>query len=117
MLVIKEYLTIQGRSPFGDWYQSLDPQMRARIAVMRERMAQGNFGDHKTVGEGALETRIDLGPGYRIYYGRDGFAIVILLAGGIKRTQRRDIRKAHQCWKDYKARKPFEKSTSRKKVS
>jgi putative addiction module killer protein len=74
------------------------------VTVAVTRMAGGNFGDHKVVGAGVLEHRIDFGPGYRIYFGRDGDALVILLAGGTKKRQQQDIAAAQELWQDYKAR-------------
>lgn len=68
------------------------------------RLRLGNFGDHKVVGDGVFELRIDYGPGYRVYFARDGAEIVILLIGGDKRTQDRDIETAKEYWADYKAR-------------
>jgi len=65
-------------------------------------MEQGNFSNVKSVGEGVLEYRIDFGPGYRVYFGRDGDTIVILLTGGTKKRQQRDIEAAHGYWQDYK---------------
>ena len=80
-------------------------QVRARIDRVIERFVDGNLGDHKGVGHGVIETRINVGPGYRIYYGRDGEIVVILLAGGGKKGQNRDIHNAKERWKDYKERR------------
>jgi putative addiction module killer protein len=102
---ILEYLTADGISPFAAWRGKLDATFRARIDRTIERFADGNLGDHKGVGDGVIETRIDTGPGYRVYYGRDGDAVVILLAGGTKKRQNRDIADAKDRWKDYKDRK------------
>ncbi|MEP7242117.1 MAG: type II toxin-antitoxin system RelE/ParE family toxin [Gammaproteobacteria bacterium] len=99
---VLEYLTADGVSPFLKWRLTLDAQSRLRIIRVVERFGDGNLGDHKGVGGGVVETRIDTGPGFRIYYGRDGDAIVILLAGGSKKTQARDIEAAKDRWKDYK---------------
>ena len=68
-------------------------------------MEDGNFGDHKGVGEGIFELRLFFGPGYRVYFAEDGDTIVLLLCGGDKSSQSRDIELAKQCWKDYKERK------------
>lgn len=68
-------------------------------------METGNLGDTRSVGDGVLERRIDAGPGYRIYFGRDGDKLVVLLVGGTKRRQQRDIDKARTCWADYKRRR------------
>jgi putative addiction module killer protein len=69
------------------------------------RIAQGNFSRVKGVGGGVFESRIDFGPGLRVYFGKDGATVVILLGGGSKKRQPRDIADAHRCWQDYKRRK------------
>lgn len=80
---------------FAKWLDGLhDIRARARILVRIERLAVGNPGDVKAVGEGVLELRIDYGPGYRVYYKKHGQNVVILLAGGDKRTQAKDIKTA-----------------------
>ena len=103
-LEIREYLT-GGRSPFARWFGKLPPAAAARVDKYLRRMAQGNLGDSKSVGGGVQELRIDYGPGYRVYYGRDGETLVILLGGGSKRTQPRDIVEALGLWKQYKSEK------------
>ena len=100
----REYVTAHGLNPFALWRESLDASVRARIYQAMGRFTDGNFGDCKGVGEGVLETRLNTGPGYRIYYGLDG-ALVILLAGRTKRGQDRDIARAVERWRDYKERK------------
>lgn len=86
---------------FASWLADLrDRQARARIIVRMERMQAGNFGDHKSIGEGLSEMRIDYGPGYRVYFTVRGARIVILLCGGDKGTQRMDIAKAKQLAKE-----------------
>jgi putative addiction module killer protein len=88
-------LEIRQSSAFADWLRGMrDIQARAIIARRIERMALGNFGDHKSVGEGVSELRIAVGPGYRVYYTQKGRQIIILLCGGDKGSQRRDIAKA-----------------------
>lgn len=104
MVAIREYLDDRGRSPFAAWFDDLDPRAAARVTTALARMGQGNFSSVKGVGGGVLESRIDTGPGYRIYFGKDGDAIVILLAGGTKRRQQGDIADAHARWADYKRR-------------
>ena len=80
---------------YARWLDGLrDTRSRARVLVRVERLAAGNPGDVRAVGEGVSELRIDYGPGYRVYYKRQGRAIVVLLAGGDKRTQSRDIETA-----------------------
>ena len=102
---IREYLDRQGRSPFAAWFEDLNAPAAAKVAVAVARMELGNFSNSRSVGEGVFEFRIDFGPGYRIYFGRDGETIVILLAGGTKKRQHRDIETAKQRWQDYKDRK------------
>jgi putative addiction module killer protein len=80
----------------------LDAVVGAKITRAIARMEQGNFSNVKSVGEGVLEYKIDFGPGYRVYFGRDGDTIVILLTGGTKKRQQRDIEAAHGYWQDYK---------------
>ena len=100
-----EYLDQQGRSPFGIWRTSLDAIARTKVTVALTRLASGNASNVKSVGQGVSELKIDFGPGYRAYFGRDGEAIVILLAGGTKKRQQRDIEDAQARWADYKRRK------------
>jgi putative addiction module killer protein len=102
---VLEYLDSGGRSPFRRWFDGLDPRAAAKIAIAVTRLGQGNLSNVKGVGGGLLEYRIDTGPGYRIYLGRDGEAIIILLGGGTKQRQQRDITAAQERWVDYKQRK------------
>ena len=106
MLEIRYYLASDGRSPFEGWFSSLDPTARAKVTVAIARLEQGNLSNVKGVGEGVLEYRINFGPGYRVYFGRDGETLVILLTGGTKRRQQRDIEAAKAMWEDYKRRRP-----------
>lgn len=106
MLEIRYYVASDGRQPFAEWFADLEPVTRARIARTIARMEQGNLSNVKTVGSGVLEYRIDYGPGYRVYFGREGEALVILLTGGSKKRQQRDIAAAFACWQDYRRRKP-----------
>lgn len=105
MAQIRIYQAIDGRQPFADWFADLEPGARAKVTRAIARMEQGNLSNVKTVGEGVLEYRIDFGPGFRIYFGRDGDAWIILLVGGTKRRQQQDIEAAHGYWRDYKSRK------------
>ena len=102
---VLEYLDSAGRSLFGRWFDGLDAIAAAKVTMAVARLNAGNFSNTKGVGTGVLEYRIDFGPGYRIYFGRDGETIVILLAGGTKRRQQDDIAKAQERWADYKRRK------------
>ena len=105
MIEVVECLNAQGRSPYRDWFNSLDPQAAAIITVAIERLADGNTSRVKSIGEGAAEIRVDRGPGYRVYFGWDGFTLVVLLGGGTKRRQQRDIAEALSLWRSYKIRK------------
>jgi putative addiction module killer protein len=102
---ILEYLDWKGRSPYGEWFDSLNAPAAAKVTVAITRLAQGNFSNAKGVGGGVYEHRVDFGPGYRIYFGRDGERLVILLAGGTKKRQQNDIEHAQARWQDYKKRK------------
>lgn len=102
MLEIRYYAAASGEAPFADWFGALDVGARAKVTRVIARMEQGNLANVKPVGEGVLEYRIDVGPGYRVYFGRDGETLVILLTGGTKRRQQRDIAAAHGYWQDYK---------------
>ena len=105
MLELRYYITSDGESPFSDWFKGLDMQAAAKVTTALVRLEQGNFSRVKTVGEGVLEYKIDWGPGYRVYFGRDGDRLVILLTGGTKKRQQRDIEAAKTSWTDYKRRK------------
>ncbi|MCU0783404.1 MAG: type II toxin-antitoxin system RelE/ParE family toxin [Verrucomicrobia bacterium] len=90
--------------PFEDWLDDLDDKRAvARVLARLARVRQGNPGDCKSVGEGVSELRVDYGPGYRVYFGQRGQTVVVLLCGGDKRTQDRDIRLAKQYWRELKA--------------
>jgi putative addiction module killer protein len=102
---IRYYTAPGGRQPFAEWFADLEPVTRARVTRSIARLEQGNVSNVKSIGEGVLELRIDFGPGYRIYFGRDGDTWVILLTGGTKRRQQRDIDAAHIYWQDYRQRK------------
>lgn len=105
VIEVREYRTVDGRSPFPEWLSGLgDRQARARVRVRLNRLRLGNFGDSKGVGGGVSELRISYGPGYRVYFGRRGDTVVILLCGGDKRTQARDIERAQEYWADYRRR-------------
>ncbi len=105
MIKVVEYLDAAGRSPFGGWFDGLEVQAAVKVRRSIARMEAGNLGDAKPVGKGVIERRIDVGPGYRIYFGRDGDELVVLLAGGTKKRQQRDIEAAQDYWADYKGRK------------
>ena len=100
------YLDSKGKAPFSVWLNALtDVKGRAKIRERIARLRLGNQGDCEPVGEGISELRIHYGPGYRVYFGKAGKQLVILLVGGTKRTQKKDIKIAKLFWKDYKERK------------
>ena len=105
MLDVREYVDSAGRSPFTKWLRALNVQAAAKVATALERISDGNLSNVRPVGGGVLEYKIDFGPGYRIYFGRDGDRLVILLAGGTKKRQREDIQHAQAIWADYGKRK------------
>ncbi|MFZ0431275.1 MAG: type II toxin-antitoxin system RelE/ParE family toxin [Candidatus Acidiferrales bacterium] len=105
MVEVREYLDRGGRSPFGDWTDRLNREAAVKVAAALARIQQGNFSSAKGVGAGVYEYRIDFGPGYRIYFGKDGDRLVILVGGGTKKHQQEDIRTALARWQDYKGRK------------
>ena len=105
MIEIHRYAIEAGRVPVTDWLKGLrDARARAQVESRLRRMASGNFGDCKPVGEGVLELRIDVGAGYRLYCGRHGKTLVILLCGGDKGSQPADIKRAKDYWSDWKRR-------------
>lgn len=98
---VREYLTADGRNPYREWLDALDATPRARIQARVLRFSVGNLGDHKSVGGGVWEGRVMFGPGYRIYFGKDGAQLVLLLLGGDKSTQTADVIRAQASWKAY----------------
>jgi putative addiction module killer protein len=106
VIELRYYLASDGKSPFEQWFTELDAAAAAKVSVALARLEQGNLSNAKGVGEGVLEYRIDWGPGYRVYFGRDGEVLVILLTGGTKKRQQRDIDTAKALWSDYRRRRP-----------
>lgn len=100
---IREYCDDRGICPFSEWFNQLDAKAAARVDRHIRRMENGNFGWSKPVGGGVHELKTDIGPGYRVYYGRDGQRRIILLAGGSKRRQTVDIQTARRRWNAYLA--------------
>jgi putative addiction module killer protein len=100
---LREYIQGDG-SPFQKWFSGLDGAPKARIASYLARMESGNFGDSKQVGGGVQELRLHFGAGYRVYYGRDGDTLIILLGGGSKRKQSAEIEAAKKRWTAYEKR-------------
>ena len=101
--VVQIYVTSEGRTPFSEWLASLrDSKARAKIRVRLDRVSLGNLGDCHGVGDGVQELRIDYGPGYRVFLGQVGSTIVLLLCGGDKSTQAKDIEQAKRYWNEYR---------------
>jgi putative addiction module killer protein len=107
---IVEYEDDAGRNAFARWLAKLDNKAYSKVFSAIARMKLGNFGDSKPVGEGVSERRIDYGPGYRIYFGKDGKKLVILLGGGTKSRQSQDIQSAQEAWAEYKKNKRRKKT-------
>ena len=105
MIEVREYIDTSGRSPYAKWFNRLNAQAAAKVATALIRMEEGNLSNAKGVGGGVLECRIDYGSGYRVYFGRDGDALIILLGGGTKTRQQKDIEAAHDLWQEYRRRK------------
>ena len=102
---ILEYVDAQGRSPYAAWFDDLSATSAARVAAALYRLQEGNFSSVKGVGSGVFERKIDFGPGYRVYFGKDGETVVILLGGSGKQRQRDAIAAAQERWMNYKRRK------------
>jgi putative addiction module killer protein len=102
---IQEYLDEQDRSPFREWFDELDVHAATKVSTALTRLSLGNTSNTKSVGSGLLELKIDFGKGYRVYFGKDGERLVILLAGGTKQRQQSDIAAAKLRWQNYKLRK------------
>ena len=100
-LTIREFLTAEDRSPFRTWVEKLEVTVKARVQARVLRFETGNLGDCRAVGGGVWEARLMFGPGYRVYFGREGFSIILLLLGGDKASQRKDIRDARRFWREY----------------
>ncbi len=105
MIEVKEYVDESGKSPYAVWHDRLNARAAVKVATALYKLEQGNFSNTKGVGAGIFEFKIDFGPGYRIYFGKDGGRIVIILGGGTKKRQRQDINTAKIHWQDYKTRK------------
>ena len=105
---IEYYVRDNGKIPFKEWLEGLkDVAARARIRIRLDRVRLGNLGDSRSVGDGVHELKVDYGPGYRIYFAREGERIILLLMGGVKSKQARDIDKAISYMKDWKGREEY----------
>ncbi len=103
---IDYYKTADGTAPFGEWLEALrDVNSRAKVRVRLDRARLGNLGDHKHLGEGVWELRLDCGPGYRVYFAKEENRLILLLVGGDKGTQRRDIAQATGFLHDHRRRR------------
>jgi putative addiction module killer protein len=100
-LELVEYENARNQRPHAEWLASLDPSTAARVTIYLRRLESGNTSNVKSVGDGVFELRMDFGPGCRVYFGRVGSRIVLLLAGGTKRRQSADIARAKACWQDF----------------
>jgi putative addiction module killer protein len=105
LLEVNEYIDEAGKSPFGKWLRGLNVQAAAKIAAVLEKIAKGNLSNVEGVGAGVFEYKLDWGPGYRVYFGKDGEKVVILVGGGTKKKQSSDITAAQGCWAEYRKRK------------
>jgi putative addiction module killer protein len=104
-LEVRHYHSRAGRDLYQEWLDSLrDAIGRAAVIHRVDRMARGLFGDHAACREGVRELRIDFGPGYRVYFALDRGAVVLLLGGGDKSSQQRDIERAVEAWRIYRGR-------------
>jgi putative addiction module killer protein len=105
MFKIEEYITIEGKSPFADWFNSLDSYAANKVNVYLTRIEQENSSNLRPINGAFQEVIIDWGPGYRVYIGKDGDKLIILLGGGTKKHQQKDIDNARWLWDEYKQRK------------
>ena len=105
MIELRQYVDRSGRNSFERWFDDLEDSTQARIFVALDRLERGNFSAAKGVGTGVSELKLDFGPGYRIYFGKDGETLIILLGGGTKKRQQADITAAQALWQEYKKRK------------
>jgi putative addiction module killer protein len=108
MIELRGYIDENGNKRFAQWLEGLDATAAAKVTIALARMELGNFSKVKGVGSGVFEYKIDFGPGYRIYFGKDGDRLVILIGGGTKKRQQQDIAEAQECWAAYKRRKKQE---------
>ncbi len=102
MIKIRQYIDRSGRNPFDRWFQKLNDEAQARITIALDRLEHENFSATKGVGGGVFELRLDFGPGYRVYFGKDGDQLVILVGGGTKKRQQSEIEAAQSLWNEYK---------------
>ena len=109
MVNVLEYQERGGESPFRKWFDSLNTEAARKVTTALYRIGLGNFSNTKGVGHGVYECRINFGPGYRVYFAKDGELIVILLGGGTKERQQNEIQLSLERWENYKRRKRQQK--------
>jgi putative addiction module killer protein len=109
---IRHYIDAQGQDPFAKWFDGLHARAAAKVTAAVTRLGQGNNSGVSSAGKGVLEREIDWGPGYRVYFGRDGTDLIILLGGGSKKGQQSDIDRAHELWEEYRKRKTQERKAA-----
>jgi putative addiction module killer protein len=105
VIVVHEYLDAAGRSPFARWFERLNAVAAAKVSTAIYRLGEGNFSNVKGVGAGVFETKIDFGPGYRVYFGKDRETLIVLLGGSAKKDQADAVARAIDAWVAYKASK------------
>ena len=108
MIQIREYIDAEGRSRYTSWFDRLSAQAAAKVSTALYRIELGNLSSVKSLGGGVYESKINFGPGYRIYFGKEGNTLVVLLCGGTKKRQQSDIKTARSLWREYKQRKKQE---------
>ncbi len=108
MFEVEQYREVDGHCPFRVWFETLNREAALKVSTALAKIEAGNLGDLKSVGGGVSETRIQFGPGYRVYLSRDGEKLIILLGGGTKKRQQSDIETAKARWQDYKQQKRSE---------
>ena len=105
-ITVREYLDPTGRSPYARWFDDLNAPAAAKVATALYRLELSNFSNVKGVGGGVYECKVDFGPGYRIYFGKDGESLIILLGGSTKKDQQASIHAAKNAWATYKRSGP-----------
>ena len=102
MIQIREYIDANGRNRYASWFDGLPAPAAAKVSTALYRIELGNLSSVKSLGGGVYESKINFGPGYRIYFGKDGNALIVLLCGGAKKRQKSDIETARSLWRHYK---------------
>lgn len=105
MFEVEAYVDVRGDSPFARWFDRLDARAAARVTTALSCIERGDLSSAKGVGAGVVEVRIDVGPGYRIDFGRDGATLIVPLGGGTKARQQRGIEAARRLWREYRRRR------------